>query len=153
MQNENVTMEELYPVLTEVLESGGEFRFYPRGTSMLPLIKQGRDSVVLAAIDGKPAKYDLCLYRRANGQFVLHRLMKWTKAGEPIFCGDNQLVLEHGVTAERMIARVVAVYRGEKRRELSGFSYRCYVRVHCFMPWRWLLFFPRRLKNFIKRHI
>jgi hypothetical protein len=146
-------MEELYPVLMEVLESGGEFRFYPRGTSMLPLIRQGRDSVVLTAPDGKPSRREICLYRRADGRFVLHRLMKWTKEGTPVFCGDNQLFFEYGVPAEAIIARVCAIYHGEKRRDLKGLSYRLYVGVHCFMPWRHLRFFPRRVKNFIKRHL
>ena len=40
-------MRELYPLLSEVLESGGEFRLYPKGTSMLPLLREGEDSVLL----------------------------------------------------------------------------------------------------------
>ncbi|MBE6595312.1 MAG: hypothetical protein E7644_05885 [Ruminococcaceae bacterium] len=150
MLNKDLTMAEIYPVLQEVLASGGEFRFYPRGTSMLPLIREGRDSVVLEAVE-KPQKHDMCLYRRANGQFVLHRLMGWDAAGAPVFCGDNQLTPEHGVPADAIIARVSAVYHGDKRKPVTALSYRCYVRLHCFMPWRRLRFFPRRAWGFIKR--
>ena len=150
--NKYLPMAELYPVLTEVLESGGEFRFYPRGTSMLPLIQQGRDSVVLEAVTN-PQKYDICLYQRANGQFVLHRLMKWTPEGEPIFCGDNQLIFEHGIPTDQIIARVNAIYQGDKKCSVTTFSYRFYVRVHCFMPWRHVRFFPRRLWGYFKRKI
>ena len=37
-------------LIREVLASGGEFRLYPRGTSMLPLIRQGIDSVALRSV-------------------------------------------------------------------------------------------------------
>ena len=45
------SLEEYMPLIKEVVESGGEFRLFPRGTSMLPLIRQGRDSVALVAVD------------------------------------------------------------------------------------------------------
>ena len=38
-------------IIREVLSSGGEFRLYPHGTSMLPLLRQGRDSVSLRQVD------------------------------------------------------------------------------------------------------
>ena len=46
-KNETFSLTETEPIIKEVLESGGEFELYPRGTSMLPLIRQGRDSVIL----------------------------------------------------------------------------------------------------------
>ena len=32
-------------IIREVLDSGGEFQLFPRGTSMLPLIREKRDYV------------------------------------------------------------------------------------------------------------
>ncbi|MBR2010909.1 MAG: S24/S26 family peptidase [Clostridia bacterium] len=150
MQNKQYTMEELYPLLLEVIESGGEFRLWPRGTSMLPLLREGKDSVLLV-MPLHCQKHDICLYRRADGAFVLHRLMKFEKNGDPIFCGDNQTALEYGVSREQIIARACAVYRGDRRISVSSRKYRFYVFLHSMMPLRRLRFLPRRIWGRLKR--
>ena len=69
-----IHMDDLVPIIREVLEMGSEFRLYPRGRSMLPTIVEGKDSVMLA----KPtevAVWDAVLYQRAAGQYVLHRIV------------------------------------------------------------------------------
>ena len=150
MQNNSYKMEELYPLLLEVIESGGEFRLWPRGTSMRPLLREGRDSVALVLPD-KLHKRDICLYRRADGSFVLHRLMKFGGDGEPVFCGDNQTRLEYGVKREQIVARVCAVFRDEKRISLKGLRYRLYTRIYGFLPLRWLWLLPRRVIGKLKK--
>ena len=40
-------LDEVMDLLREVLASGGEFQIAPEGTSMLPLIRPGRDTVIL----------------------------------------------------------------------------------------------------------
>ena len=149
MQNEAHRMEDIIPVLTEVVQSGGEFRLAPRGTSMWPLLREGRDAVALVAPE-KLKKWDICLYRRADGSYILHRLMKFKK-GEPVFCGDNQTVMEHGVPSEAIIAKVAAIYRDEKRIALTNPLYQFYTNMHCIMLWRHWLFLPRRMLAVIKR--
>lgn len=149
MQNEAHRMEEIIPVLLEVLESGGEFRLAPRGTSMLPLLREGRDAVALVHPDTLK-KRDICLYRRADGSYVLHRLMKFKK-GAPVFCGDNQTALEQDVPREAVLARVITVYRDDRAIPVTALSYRFYSFCHCIMLWRHVRFFPRRLAAFIRR--
>ena len=53
--------------IREVMDSGGEFTLYPRGTSMLPLIVQGRDSVTLVKAE-EFRTGDIAFYQRENGQ-------------------------------------------------------------------------------------
>ena len=150
MQNKQYTMQEMYPLLLEVIESGGEFRLWPRGTSMMPLLRQGKDSVLLVS-PHHLQKRDICLYRRADGSFVLHRLMKFAKNGAPVFCGDNQTAFEYGVPRESIIARVCDVYRGDRRISVGSKKYRLYVFFHCIMPLRFLRFLPRRAWGRLKR--
>ena len=77
MNNGEFYLADAIDVIETVMESGGEFRMYPRGTSMLPLIVQNRDSVVLKRnFEDAAKKHDIAFYRRDNGQFVLHRVMK-----------------------------------------------------------------------------
>ncbi len=149
MQNEAHRMEDIVPLLLEVIASGGEFRLSPRGTSMRPLLREGRDAVALVA-PRELKKRDICLYRRADGSYILHRLMKFEQ-GAPVFCGDNQTIFERGVPREAVIAKVSAIYRDEKRVALTNPLYQFYTNMHCIMLWRRWLFLPRRLLAVIKR--
>lgn len=50
------------------------------GDSMLPLIRQGKDLLLIARKpQGRLNKYDVPLYRRDSGQYVLHRILKVRK--------------------------------------------------------------------------
>ena len=42
-------LKEAWSIIEEVISSGGEFSISPSGTSMLPLIRPGKDVVVLVA--------------------------------------------------------------------------------------------------------
>ena len=44
-----VDIQELAPLIKEVVDSGSQIRIYPSGKSMLPTIVDGRDSVMLTA--------------------------------------------------------------------------------------------------------
>ena len=60
----------------EILESGQPLVYTNVGDSMEPLIRQGRDLLVIRKNDREWRKYDIPLYRRDNGQYVLHRILK-----------------------------------------------------------------------------
>ena len=111
---------------------------------MLPLIVQGRDSVVLERNFERGArKNDIAFYRRDNGQFVLHRVMRICDDGTFVMCGDNQTALEYGIKREQIIGYVSRLYRGDKELALSSIKYKLYLLTWCFMPYR-------RLERFVK---
>ena len=107
-----VSLEELWPIMEEQIQAGGSVRFGPKGTSMLPLLRQNIDSIVLSKAPEKLKKYDLPLYRRDDGHFVLHRVVGEDKDGY-IMCGDNQSIYERGITHEHILAIAVGMYRGD----------------------------------------
>ncbi len=114
------------PVIKEKLNEGNSVRLAPRGTSMLPMLRQGIDNVVLSPLPAKLKKFDLPLYQRTNGQYVLHRIVK---VGESYTCiGDNQFAFETGVNHEQMIAVVTAFYRGDRLIYTDSFLYCLYCR-------------------------
>ena len=130
MCNSAVRLEELLPKMEEAFSKGESIRIIPQGNSMLPMLRPGVDSVTLAAVPETLRKYDLPLYRRASGQFVLHRIVK---AGKTYTCiGDNQLSLERGLRKEQMLAVVTAFRRGEKEIPVTALGYRLYCRL-----WHW----------------
>lgn len=144
-----VRLEELMPLIREQLAAGKRVKFSPRGVSMLPMLRQGKDSVILSPLPERLKKYDLPLYQRDNGQYVLHRVIK---AGDTYTCmGDNQFVPEHGLRHEQMIGLVTAFCREKKEIPVTALSYRIYCRVwHYSRPVRHLW---RRGLGWLRRHI
>lgn len=149
LKNNAMRLEDLLPVIREYLIEGKSICFSPNGTSMLPMIRQGIDKVVLSPISGELRKYDLPLYQRDNGHFVLHRIVK---VGETYTCiGDNQFELEHGLRHDQMIAVVTAFYRGDKLHSVNELGYQIYCRFwHYSRPIR---HFWRRGINYLRRHL
>lgn len=113
MKEFNGSIAEMLPLMQEVLQGGGEFRLFPMGTSMYPLLRQGKDSVILVALD-VVRKGEIYLYRRSNGDFVLHRLIRIAEDGLLTFRGDNQTVEESGIRRDQIIARASKILRDEK---------------------------------------
>ena len=137
MSEYKVRLEELLPLIQECLGSGRSFTFSPHGVSMLPMLRQGIDTVTLSPLPEKLRKYDLPLYRRPDGKFVLHRIVK---AGQTYTCiGDHQFVYEKGVEHDWMIAVVTEFTRDGKRHSVREWPYRLYCRL-----WHYTRF-PRRV--------
>ena len=145
LSDREVRLEMLMPLIREQLDMGKAVRFNPKGVSMLPMLRQGLDSVVLSPLPEKLRRYDLPLYQRDDGHFVLHRIVK---AGESYTCiGDNQFVLEHGLRRDQMIGLVTAFYRAGKRHSVAELGYRLYCRF-----WHYTRF-PRRCLRWAKRKL
>lgn len=124
------------------MESGGEFRMYPRGTSMLPLLVQERDAVTLVKPDGDLKKNDIAFYLRDNGQYVLHRVIK-AQDGHYTMCGDNQLMLEDGIENRHIIGVVSKITRKDKEFTDKSVKYRIYLFI-------WQFFIVRRVVLVLK---
>jgi len=142
-------LDQLMPLIKEQLAAGHNVKFSPRGISMLPMLRQGLDSVVFSPLPEKLKKYDLPLYQRKNGKYVLHRIVK---VGETYTCiGDNQFVLEPGLEHGQMIALVTAFSRGEKMHSVDEWGYKLYCRF--WHSSRGLRHFWRRGIGWLKRHL
>ena len=126
MQTKSVTLSDVYDVMMEMLNSGGTVNFNPRGTSMLPTLHNDGDRVVLKKFKTLK-KYDLPLYLRDDGQFVLHRVHKVNSDGTYNMCGDNQCHLEKGVRPDQIIGTVVSIQRGNKVIKTTNPLYKLYV--------------------------
>ena len=149
IETKEVRLEQIMPVIRERLAAGHTVRFGPRGTSILPMLRQGVDPVEFSPLPAVLKKYDLPLYQRESGQYVLHRIVE---AGETYTCiGDNQFVLEPGLKYSQMLALVTAFYRGNKRYTVDMWQYKLYCRFwHYSRPLR---HFWRRGIGWLRRHL
>ncbi|MBQ7365244.1 MAG: S24/S26 family peptidase [Clostridia bacterium] len=96
----------------EVVKRNGTLVFTPGGTSMQPLLRHHENPVVLVPVEGRLKKGDVPFYKRENGQYVLHRILKVRKDSYDC-CGDNQTELEKGVTDSMIFAKMIGFYRGD----------------------------------------
>jgi hypothetical protein len=132
-------MEDLVPVFSEVLKSGSSVNFTPRGVSMLPMLHDNTDIVVLSKATGKLKKYDLPLYYRKKTQkYIMHRVVRVEKNGTYTMCGDNQIWREYGVTDDEIVGVVTEFVRNGKRYSVNSFGYKLYCRFWVFKrQFRW----------------
>ena len=125
--SKEVAIDDVIDIMVEKLNSGGTVTFTPKGKSMLPMLRDGEDVVVLSKPNGKLHLFDIPLYRRSNGVYVLHRIVNFDVDGSYVLCGDNQFALEHGIKDSDIIGVVTAFYRKGKAYSVNSFSYRLYV--------------------------
>jgi hypothetical protein len=140
-------MELLGPLMQERLAAGQSVRFSPKGISMLPMLRQGRDSVVLSPLPERLKRYDIPLYRREDGSYILHRIVK---TGDTFTClGDNQYISEPGVTRAQMIGIVSGFYRGDQFHDVMEWRYQLYCRI--WYHTRHLRWFLHRAMGWLRR--
>lgn len=151
--NKVVAMDDIVPLIKEKIEEGGMATFTPKGNSMLPMLRNNRDTVTLAKPSFPLKKYELPLFVRKNGQYVLHRVVG-TSQGKYVMRGDNQFVNEYGIEEEQIIGIVTSFTRKGKKYSSDTFSYQIYCRV--WVASVRIRYYYRRVRRFagrVKRRI
>ena len=123
------------------LEKNDKLVYRNTGTSMLPLLKQGRDFFIVEKVHNRQLrKYDVVLYKRQPDSYVLHRIIR-IKNGKYIIRGDNCINKEYGITDNDIIAVMTGYIRKGRQHSTSEFFYKLYSVCNCvFSPLRILLF-------------
>lgn len=129
-------MEDIYPLILDAFSKDLSFKFPIRGESMLPLLKTG-DFVTLSKINRKIKKGDILLYRRDNGQFVLHRVRN-IKNNTYVFVGDHQRKKEYGIKDINLIGIVISYEKNGNLYKLNRLSYKIYKLLVRISLLRWI---------------
>lgn len=143
----------------EVLEQHGKLAYTNVGVSMMPMLREGRDVMMIESCNPKNLRpYDAVLFRRngvsGRGAYILHRILKVLPNGKFWIVGDNCTSGEE-VAAEDILGILTQVRRdGRKTIRVSDLSYRLYVLFWC-KPYRlrFLILKARRLMGRVKRRI
>lgn len=115
----------------EEIEKHGNLVYTNTGDSMRPLLRQGRDLMVIIRKPKERLKrYDVPLYKRDDGQYVLHRILKVRK-NDYVICGDNRWHREYGITDSQIIGVLSAVVRDGKNIPVTDYKYQIYVHLWC----------------------
>lgn len=112
MDKRVVANEILLEDAAALMEEGREVTLRPLGSSMLPFIRGGKDSVRLKKMPAV-AVGDMLLVRLPGPRYVLHRLIG--KEGDRLtLMGDGNLAGVERCTAEDVLGTVTAIERGNR---------------------------------------
>ena len=126
--NKQVAIEEVMPLIEEQLKHRGQIVFTPRGNSMLPIIRNNKDTVTLKKPVLPLKKYDIAFYRRDSGQYVLHRVVK-VRERSYVMRGDNQLINEEGIEDRQIVGVLKSFTRKGRQYNLNDIGYVLYCRI------------------------
>ena len=120
------SMDELLPIISETVKSGQDVTITVTGNSMRPLWFHLQNNVTLTGCDPYTLKKgDVPLYRRADGKYVLHRIIKVNKDTFDLV-GDGQYRIETGLEKFRVIAVAKGFTKGNKHFTVNNVIYKSY---------------------------
>lgn len=114
----------------EQLELHGKIIYTNVGTSMMPLLRAGRDVMIIERPTGRLKKYDVALYIRRDGTYVLHRILK-VRDKDYVICGDHCTVKEYGITDSNIVGVLTGIIRDGKTVEMDSPRYKLYYHLWC----------------------
>ncbi len=133
--------------IAEQLHLGNTVIVFTKGTSMQPLLIEGKSYVVLKPIERRLKVGDLPIVLRSDGKYVIHRVIAMTDNG-CITRGDN-CVTRESVKNESILGIVTEIQRKDKTIKVTDKKYRLYVAIwNIIYPIRWLCY---KLRGRLKR--
>lgn len=116
--------------IEQVINERGYIVTKPKGTSMFPLIRSNNDDIYIVKPHKPPGLYDIPVYKRESGEYVMHRILGKDDRGY-ICCGDNQWTPEYGVTEDRIVGVLSQWWHKNRKHTTNDRGYRRYVKFWC----------------------
>ena len=126
------------------IQSKGYIVYTNEGDSMMPLLRQHRDIMVIKKITEPLKKYDAVLFKRPIGAYVLHRIIKVCGSGQYRIAGDNRHFSEI-VPEEWIIGILSEVIKDGRHISVDSAEYKKYLKK---VPWHR---FKLKWQNFLRR--
>ena len=114
-------------MISSLLLDGYKVRFYIKGRSMLPLLKEGRDLVELRSTN-EINKGDIVLAQVAPMRYVLHRIIS-KKGEELILMGDGNLNTIERCLCSDVVGKVVLIIRNGRQINEDSLLLRLYTMI------------------------
>ncbi len=120
----------------ELLEQDGYLVYTNGGYSMMPLLRERKDIIIIKKKGPERCKkYDVALYKRGE-TYILHRILKVLPDGY-IIAGDHNSFVEKDIKDENILGVMTRVIRDGKSIYMDDWRYRLYVHL-------WVDFYPIR---------
>ena len=120
----------------DILTRDGRLVFSTVGKSMLPLIREGKDLVVICPAPSALKRNDVILYKRNDGQYVLHRIVAIRSDGL-VTRGDNCCSKECHIQIGQVVGILQAVMKNGREILADSWQFKLFAIV-------WMVSFPVR---------
>lgn len=108
------------------------------GNSMLPLIRQGKDLMVIVPKPQRRLRPLEAIFYRRGEKYLLHRVF-WRRKNDYLIGADNRIFAEKGITDDAIIGVLHAILRnGKTELPVHSFPYQAYLFL-------WYLIYPFRV--------
>ena len=111
MEPRIIDIDEYMPLVKELLAQGKSVSLTVTGESMSPFLRHGRDQIRLEAVTAPPKRGDMVFFRRCNGQYIMHRILRHLPDGNYALIGDGQQQVEKPIAPQQIFAVVTQVCR------------------------------------------
>ena len=129
-------IEAQIPEMRRVLNSGKFVEFETHGFSMIPLLHDGGDRVILSKPKLPLQINDVALCKTDDGRYLLHRVISLDNGGYTLR-GDNCVSTEFCSCDDDVIGVAVSFIRSGKTIDVNSGKYRFYVRNRVFLLKLW----------------
>ena len=110
----------------DYLDRFGTLTYTNVGTSMMPLLRQGKDLFILKKRGPERLEVgDVVLYRRPPDKYVLHRIVE-VRPEDYVILGDNCAAREYGIRDEDILAVMTGYVRDGVEHSVTEKAYRDY---------------------------
>ena len=137
--------------IKEILDKTGKYTGKTMGSSMMPIIHQNRDDIIVVKNKGRLKKYDVPVYVTKQGKYIMHRVVK-VYPDHYVIVGDNLKTKEY-VTDDMIIGKLKGFYRnGKKYIDLeTNKAYKLYSKIWvALLPIRPVFYYANRALKRIK---
>lgn len=140
------------PEIKRCLNEGKLAEFETHGFSMIPLLHDGGDRVVLEKPKAQLRVNDVAFCKTDDGRYVLHRVVE-NKNGGYVLRGDNCRSCEFCKSDDDVIGVVRCFIRRGKNVKVDALSYKIYVRYrkHALKLWQLFWRFAEKMAGFKNR--
>ncbi len=110
-------------IIEDYLNERGTLIYSNVGTSMMPLLRQGRDLFTVRKKGQERCRAgDVVLYKRPPDQYVLHRIVEVREDGYVIL-GDNCVNREYGIRDSDILGVMTGYIRDGKEHSVTEQAY------------------------------
>ena len=124
--------------------------FQTVGNSMEPLLHNRKSTVVIAAKQERLKRYDVALYHRPTGEYVLHRVLKVLDEAY-LICGDNRVWKE--TVPEEWIIGVMTDFYPDEHSDPISCSSKIYQKYLKTLPQRYIFLKMRSFAGRVRRKV
>lgn len=137
--------------IEQYLSENGTLTYSNKGTSMLPLLREGKDMFTLKRKEAERCNVgDVVLYKRPPKDYVLHRVVE-VRENDYVILGDNCITYEYGITDSDILGVMTGFTRGGREYSIESSGYRLYTFI--MLHTKGIRIFTRRGLSWVLRKL